>query len=52
LLLLPKGELPTGEDLTLFPRALLYERRASNGGGVTLHFDPVSSRAFFSESHR
>ncbi len=40
------------DDYLPLPRVLVYERRASNGGGITLMFDPTTSRAYYSESDR
>ena len=36
----------------IIPRALVYQRLASNNGGVTIVFDPSKSSAYYLESHR
>jgi len=51
-LIRPKGRKLTEEDVIPIPRALVYERRASNNGGVTVAFDLSASRAYYTESHR
>jgi len=40
------------EDFGRMKRALVYEKRKPNNGGVLIVFDPSTSRAYYSESHR
>ena len=51
-LLRPKGREPSEDDLITIPRALVYDRRAGNNGGITVAFDPSESKAYYAESHR
>lgn len=51
-LIRPKGRELTEDDIKGIPHALVYERRASNNGGITVAFDPSTSKAFYSASHR
>jgi hypothetical protein len=51
-LLRPRDRKITEADVTLIPRALVYERRASNNGGITVALDLTASRAYYTESHR
>ena len=47
-----EGDSISDEDLKDIPRALVYERHASNNGGITVGFDLDTQRAYYSESHR
>jgi hypothetical protein len=40
------------EDFKPISRALVYERRASNNGGITVGLDLNTHRAYYTESHR
>lgn len=40
------------EELVVIPKALAHEKLAKNNGGVSIAFDPATSRAYFSQSHR
>lgn len=51
-LIRPKGRELTEHDIRGIPHALVYERRASNGGGITVAFDPSTSKAYYSANHR
>ena len=51
-LIRPRGRELTDDDVMGIPHALVYERRASNNGGVTVAFDPSTSKAYYSASHR
>lgn len=42
----------TDDDRAPIPRALVYERRRRNNGGLRVVFDPSTSRAYYHESHR
>ena len=48
----PMGRDLAEDDLKAIPHALVYDQRASNHGGITVAFDPLISRAYYSESHR
>lgn len=59
---MPPGQLELGrsaivrnrdeEELVVIQKALVYEKRAANNGGITIAFDPANNRAYFSQSHR
>ena len=51
-LLRPEGTPISDDDLTPIPRALIYQRRASNNGGVTVALDLSINRAYYIASHR
>ncbi|HSP41462.1 MAG TPA: hypothetical protein VLO11_01200 [Luteolibacter sp.] len=40
------------EQLVLIPKALLYQKLASNNGGIRAAYDLEAQRAYYSESHR
>jgi hypothetical protein len=48
----PKDRPAIEEDFQTIPRALVYERRASNNGGITLVYDLEKRRGYYSASHR
>jgi hypothetical protein len=52
MMLLPEGSDFNPEDFGPMERALVYEKRQPNNGGVLMVFDPLTSRAYYSESHR
>jgi hypothetical protein len=47
-----EGDTIPDADFKDIPRALVYERHASNNGGITVGFDLATQRAYYSESHR
>ena len=51
-LIRPKGRELTENEFRGIPHALVFERRASNNGGITVAFDPLTSKAYYSASHR
>ena len=53
-LLRPRSTHYTEKDYfaSLIPKALVYQRLASNNGGITFTFDPATSRAYYLETHR
>lgn len=48
----PSGTAFSEEDSKPIPRALVFERRASNNGGISVSFDFSTDRAYYNESHR
>ena len=48
----PSGTAFSEEDSKPIPRALVFERRASNHGGISVSFDFSTDRAYYNESHR
>ncbi len=51
-LLKAKGGSFPEEDFEPIPRALVYERRAGNNGGITVVLDLDTDRAYYNASHR
>ena len=51
-LLKAEGSSFSEEDFKPISWALVYERRASNNGGITVGLDLNTNRAYYSESHR
>ena len=51
-MLRPDGGALSEEDFKPIARALVYDRRASNNGGITVGLDLSTHRAYYSESHR
>jgi hypothetical protein len=51
-LLKNEGSSFSEEDFKPIARALVYERRASNNGGITVGLDLSTHRAYYNESHR
>jgi len=51
-LLKTEGGSFSEEDFKPIARALVYERRASNNGGITVGLDLSTHRAYYNESHR
>jgi hypothetical protein len=51
-LLRSDGVTITEEDFKPIPRALVYERRATNNGGLSVGLDLSTHRAYYNESHR
>jgi len=47
-----EGNVGFDSEFFAIPRALVSENFQANGGGVRLAFDPATSRAYYSESHR
>jgi hypothetical protein len=40
------------DELVQIPKALFYQKLASNNGGISIAYDPATNRAYFSQSHR
>lgn len=51
-LLRSEGVAFSEEDFKPIARALVYERRASNNGGITVGLDLNTHRAYYNETHR
>jgi hypothetical protein len=52
MMLSPEDREFNPEDFVTMDKALVYEHRKRNNGGVLMVFDPSTSRAYYSESHR
>jgi len=47
-----EGVILSKDDSRPISQALVFERRASNNGGITVGLDASTQRAYFMESHR